>query len=156
MLSSRRLSRILVSVPLALFALVAATAAAPTATQKPTISGEPRYRSEVKCDPGEWNGAVSFDYSWVNVPGGFPLETKRTYTVEASEIDEKLYCEVTATDAGGETTEAISNPVTVRPAKLTFNAELSSPRSHTIRAEGRVRPRHAATGGLGRPLPRHQ
>ena len=117
MLSSRRFARVLVSVPLALFALVAATAAAPTAKQKPTISGEPRYRSEVRCDPGEWNGAVSFDYRWVTIPGGFAQGTKQTYRVEASTVDDELYCEVTATDAAGETTDAISVPVTVKPAK---------------------------------------
>ena len=133
--------------PLALFALVAATAAAPTAKEKPTISGEPRYRSELRCDPGEWNGAVSFDYRWVELPGGFAYGTRQTYRVEASAVDDELYCEVTATDAAGDTTDAISEPVTVRPAKYKFTAELSSPRSHTIRAEGRVRPRHAATGG---------
>jgi len=133
--------------PLALFALVAATAAAPTAKQPPTISGEPKYRSEVRCDPGEWNGAVSFDYRWVTFPGGDANGRMQTYRLDASDVDEELYCEVTATDAAGETTDAISEPVTGERAKHKFKAELSSPRSHTIRAEGRVKPRDAAKGG---------
>ena len=155
MLSTKRFSRVLVFIPLALFALVAVTAAAPTNKQEPTISGEPRYRSELKCDPGEWNGAVSFDYRWVLIPGGFPQGTNKTYRVEAPAVDDELYCEVTATDAAGDTTDAISEPVTVKPAKYKLNVELSSPRSHTIRAEGRVTPRDAATGGsvvLYRPV----
>jgi hypothetical protein len=144
-----RLSRNLVLLPLAaLFALGAAAVAAPTAQQPPTISGEPRYRSVLGCDPGAWAGAVSFGYRWVTVPGGsFDLGTEQTYTAEASTVGDELYCEVTATDAAGETAKAISEPVTVGPARYVHEATLSSPRSRTIRAQGRVTPRHAATGG---------
>ena len=38
--------------------------------------------------------------------------------------------------------------MTVGPARYKLKAELSSPSSHTIRAEGRVKPRDAATGGM--------
>jgi hypothetical protein len=88
-----------VAVPVAL--------AAPVSTTPPSIRGKVAFGETVGCDPGQWSGAVTFRYDWI--VNGSSRGSGRAFA-----IDDPYYkgyplaCQVTATDAAGESATASS------------------------------------------------
>lgn len=79
------------------------TPAAPANTALPVISGTPSVGSTITTSNGSWTGFPSpaFTYQWqlggVNIGGA----TTSSYTVQASDDDGLITCEVTATNTEG-------------------------------------------------------
>jgi hypothetical protein len=97
----------------ALFA--AATFGAPVAGKPPSISGTPALNSVLTCDNGSWSSdAVSFDYAWF-YSGGPQVASGQKLKVPSTLIGYNVVCQVTADDAHGATTTAISAPVLITP-----------------------------------------
>lgn len=120
-------------------AAVPAALAAPAATTPPSVSGAFAFGETVSCDPGQWSGAVSFSYDWI--VNGSSRGSGRTFA-----IDDPYYrayplaCQVTATDAAGESATA-SSPAGV-PALGRITVKVTSFRAAR---RGRI----VVTGRLG-------
>lgn len=93
----------------------------PTArnTAPPAIAGTSKEGRELVCDPGLWEGIVDgYSYAWRydGSVDGPPLATGRTYTPTGADVGRKLVCEVTATNAGGQSTARSAATGPVEPA----------------------------------------
>jgi hypothetical protein len=102
----------------------AASAAPPTNTGEPSISGLPEQGRNLSASTGSWSGTqpLSFAYQWVRCgsDGGRPDggdctvisgATKRTYELVRADVDFRLRVRVTASNSEGSSTAA-SNPTT--------------------------------------------
>jgi hypothetical protein len=86
---------------------------APTNSTQPSISGASAEAVTLTANPGTWNGSapISFQYQWLscdasganckNIPG----ETKKTYTVQSSDVGNTLRVKVIAGNRDGSNTE---------------------------------------------------
>ncbi len=134
-----RTSLLTLAASVAAVAVAPAALAAPAVTTPPSIRGEVRFGETVSCDPGQWSGAVAFRYDWMI--GGSSRGTGRTFA-----IDEPYYggvplsCQVTATDAAGESATA-SSPGVV-PGRGRISVKITSFRAAK---RGRI----VVTGKLG-------
>ena len=114
-----------------IFAAVA-SAAAPSNTSPPTISGTPKAGSTLTANDGSWtNAPTSFTYQWQRCAsdgracGDITAGTSKTYTPSTGDVGHALRVVVTAVNADGRTaaTSAPSEPIssangpsnTVRP-----------------------------------------
>ena len=92
-----------------------------TPSALPTISGNALVGSTLTISTnGTWTGAPTFVYEWYSGTTPIPLETNTpSYITQTSDVEKRVTCRVTATNAGGSTT-AISNDITP-VASATFN-----------------------------------
>jgi hypothetical protein len=102
----------------AIFAATA-TAAVPSNTAAPTISGTARQGQTLTASNGSWsNSPTSFTYQWqrCNIDGTGCADiadaTKQTYTLAAADVDHRVRVVVTATNADGHAA-ANSDPTEV-------------------------------------------
>jgi hypothetical protein len=115
-----------------IFAAVA-SAAAPSNTSSPTISGTPKVGSTLTANDGTWtNAPTSFTYQWQRCAsdgrgcGDLTSGTSKTYSPTTGDVGHALRVVVTAVNADGRTaaTSGATDPVdsangpsnTVRPA----------------------------------------
>lgn len=127
-------STVAVAVPVAL--------SAPVATTPPSVRGAFAFGETVSCDPGRWTGSpVAFGYDWI--VNGSSRGSGRTFA-----IDDPYYrayplaCQVTATDAAGESAIA-ATPAAV-PALGRLSVRITSfraARRGRIVVTGTVAPR---------------
>jgi hypothetical protein len=87
----------------------AASAAAPTNTGQPTISGREQQGRVLTATAGTWTGApTSFSYHWQRCLSdgtgcqSIPAAAGKTYTPVANDVGRTLRVVVTATNAGGQ------------------------------------------------------
>ncbi len=97
----------------------ATSAAVPTNTGTPTISGTPQENSVLSADHGAWSGSpTSYDYRWgrCNEHGDTCTDigsaTSDTYQLQQADIGHTLRVSVTATNVDGSA-EATSAPSAV-------------------------------------------
>lgn len=92
--------------------VVVVTEAPPTEVVAPAMSGTPEAGETLTTTNGQWSGATSFVYQWMN--NGVPIAgaTSSTYVVDVP-VDSVVYCRVGAVNAGG-VTYAASNSLHIR------------------------------------------
>src|SRR5881398_1824483 len=85
-----------------------ASAAAPSNTAAPTISGTARAGQTLTASNGTWsNSPTSFSYQWqrCNIDGSgcadIAAATKEMYALVAADVDHRVRVQVTATNADG-------------------------------------------------------
>jgi hypothetical protein len=87
----------------------------------PSIAGVAREGQTLTGSPGEWAGSPTFSYAWgrcdapVDECDLIPGATGHTYTVTTSDIGNRLFLQVTATNASGSSTEYSDITLIVRP-----------------------------------------
>lgn len=101
----------------------AATQAAPTNTEPPTIGGTPQVGKTLTARAGTWTGdPTDFDYAWRRCDadgGGCVLINnagERTYTLRPVDEDNTIRVRVTAQNADGRTTATSVPTAVIRPA----------------------------------------
>ena len=121
----------------------AASVAAPTNTEAPSISGSPIVGKDLTGDRGTWTGAGnSYTYVWqrcdTNGANCKPIsgETGTTHTLVSGDLGATIRFEVTASNADGKKTEAsnptgeVTNgtgvPASTAPPKITGNATVGT------------------------------
>ena len=102
------------------------TAAAPSNTSLPSISGSARDGSLLTASHGSWTGSpTSFAYQWLRCDAQAgncsPISgaTSKTYTVQTGDVGSRLRVQVTAADSSGSGV-AVSRPTD--PVKATGSA----------------------------------
>lgn len=91
----------------------AALGPAPTNVSPPTLTGSPVFGHTLTCDPGSWNGASAYTYTWLDdgVPG---LESSDpTYDAGLGDVGHRVACRVDATSPGDATGTATTRSVLV-------------------------------------------
>ena len=93
----------------------------PYAIDYPSISGVAREGQTLTGSPGQWAGSPTFTYAWgrcdapIDECGLIPGATGQTYTVTTSDIGNRLFLQVNATNVSGSSTEYSDVTVIVRP-----------------------------------------
>jgi hypothetical protein len=92
----------------------------PLLSGAPTIEGVPGKEvkggvGELTCSPGTWKGSPTFAYKWLS--DGKEIATGQDYTPVAADEGQALQCQVTATNAAGRSSVAVSRDLvgTVEP-----------------------------------------
>lgn len=81
---------------------------APVNTSAPVVSGTAREGSTLSCSTGSWdNEPTSYSYQWYYADGDVAIigATSSSYLVQAGDVGEEIYCVVTATNAGGSSSQ---------------------------------------------------
>ncbi len=102
------------------------TATPPANLEVPAIVGKAEVGSEVSCVVGLWSGRPPIEYSYRWLRDGVPVSgaARSSYMIRESAGGYMLVCEVTAMDAGGNTSaasepvEIVGPPVNVSPPTL--------------------------------------
>jgi PASTA domain len=87
----------------------------------PSVAGVAREGQTLTGSPGQWTGSPTFTYAWgrcdapIDECDLIPGATGQTYAVTTSDIGNRLYLEVTATNLSGSTTEYSDLTLIVRP-----------------------------------------
>jgi hypothetical protein len=84
----------------------------PVASAAPVISGSLTHPAVLTAtSPGTWsNTPTSYTYQWYNsYSGALPGATASTYTLQASDVGQNIAVHVTAHNAAGASTPAVSN-----------------------------------------------
>jgi hypothetical protein len=70
----------------------------------PKVSGEPEVGKELTCSQGEWTGSpTKYEYRWFKENVELPVQTiPNKYKVIGEDVGHKLFCSVTAENAGGK------------------------------------------------------
>lgn len=95
-----------------------ASAAAPTNTALPTISGTEQQGKTLTASPGTWTGSPSFSYRWQRCAadgtscGNIDNAASKTYRLTAADVGHAVRVVVTATNSDG-TSSASSKPTGV-------------------------------------------
>jgi hypothetical protein len=93
----------------------AAALSAPTPVKPPSISGRAAFGSVLTCNRGSWSpDAVSYSYAWTYGGGGPVFGTRAQWRADAARLDYAVVCQVTARDAHGVSTVAISPQVVIQ------------------------------------------
>jgi hypothetical protein len=97
-----------------------ATAAPPTNTTPPSVTGGAQAGSTVSCDPGQWSGdELDFSYQWLD-NGQTTGPTTQTWALTPALIGHQIACTVAATSLGSHiVATATSAPVTVTAPAIT-------------------------------------
>lgn len=80
---------------------------APTNTIAPVVTGTPAVGSVLTTSNGTWiNGPTSFTYQWWNIDTALPIvgATSFTYTLQQTDANTEIYCQVTGTNIAGSGT----------------------------------------------------
>jgi hypothetical protein len=126
--------------------LSATAAAAPVSTKAPSISGTPAYASTLTCEKGSWSpDAVSFDYAWTYSGGGPQIASGQKLHVAKTLVGYNVVCQVTAHDAQGATTAAVSPAVLITPGIPTVKITKVKPGHGSIEISGIAGPAAART-----------
>lgn len=89
-------------------------AGVPSNDAAPTVTGTARVGETVGCDTGLWsNGVDAFAYAWLRDGAVIGGATAASYALTAVDVDRRVACEVTATNAAGTSEPARSGAVTV-------------------------------------------
>ncbi len=92
-------------------AAVAISIRPPTSTARPRVSGTPEEGHKLTCAPGTWTGSpTKYEYQWVREESPIASATSSEYTLVGADVGVALYCDVTATNAGGSDSR-LSGPV---------------------------------------------
>jgi len=83
------------------------------------IVGSPQVGQSLTCEPGQWTGAPTVTYTFIDSPGGPTLQSgsSPTYTLSAGDVGQTVLCEVHAVNkhgSGSARTEA-SPPIEAVP-----------------------------------------
>jgi hypothetical protein len=98
--------------------------AAPVNTRPPSLVIEPGLGSRLEITPGTWSGATSFSYEYLRCPAGggapdgsqctpttgAPLSAPGVHLVVTADAGHSFRARVTATNAAGQKTTAVSAP----------------------------------------------
>lgn len=69
----------------------------------PEVSGEPKVGEELTCSQGEWTGSpTKYEYRWFKESEELLGQTTNKYKVIGGDVGHKLFCSVTAENAGGK------------------------------------------------------
>src|SRR5262249_37440574 len=99
--------------------VTAAAAPVPTNDTAPSISGTTEDGQTLTADQGQWsNSPTSYTYQWQTSSDGTSWsdingETGSTYDVQVGDVGNQIRVEVVAVNAGGSSTPADSDPVTI-------------------------------------------
>jgi secreted trypsin-like serine protease len=79
---------------------------APQQTSDTTISGTPEPGKTLTCDAGDWDGGADTTYQFgaytdTDIIALTPAQGQSTYTVDQSDVDTEIFCEVKVSNAGG-------------------------------------------------------
>ena len=94
----------------------------PTNSRAPVLTGQAIVGSELRCEPGSWEGASSLAYGFRRVaPGGSPILVTAgspTYVPTAADVGSQILCFETATNSFGsaEASSAAVGPVVAAAA----------------------------------------
>lgn len=111
----------------------AATAAAPSNTTAPTITGTPAVGQTLTAQDGTWtNSPTSYSYQWMRCNGGgkkcasISGATQKTYTLVSADAGATIKVQVTATNASGSSS-ATSAPT----ASVATGSSSAAPKNTT-------------------------
>lgn len=102
--------------------------AAPSLMGDPSISGTARMGQTLTGSPGQWTGSPNFAFAWgrcdapVDECDLIPGATGQTYTVTSADVGNRLFLQVTATNAGGSSFGYSDVTLIVRPSGPTNTA----------------------------------
>jgi len=76
---------------------------APVNTVAPVVTGTPAVGSVLTTTDGTWIGSPTFTYQWYTVSTALPIAgaTSTTYTLQQTDADTEVYCQVTGTNIAG-------------------------------------------------------
>jgi hypothetical protein len=81
-----------------------------------SISGEPRSGEQLTCDTSGWsNSPTNFTYRWLRDGLQPAVGSSQFYFVKAADVGHDLVCKVVASNLGGNSVAATSDPVTIVP-----------------------------------------
>jgi hypothetical protein len=108
--------------------------AAPSNTSLPTIPSSGHPNDVVTCNPGSWTDSPTFAYSWTQDGAVIASQVAQTFTLHDADVGHQIRCVVVAHNAGGDSTPATSNslsvtataPATVAPSNTTLPSIPSS------------------------------
>lgn len=108
----------------------AATAAAPTNTTPPTITGTPKVGQTLTASNGTWSNApTEYTYTWLrcNTSGAScvsaPNGTQKTYTLVGADSGHQMRVRVTASNADGSAAAQSDPTATVTPSAVPRNTD---------------------------------
>lgn len=93
----------------------------PSPITYPSVAGVAREGQTLTGSPGQWTGSPTFTYAWgrcdapIDECDLIPGATGQTYAVTTSDIGNRLFLEVTATNVSGSSTEYSDVTLIVRP-----------------------------------------
>ena len=100
---------------------------APVNTSPPTVSGSPQTGQTLTAGTGAWSeGPTAYEYEWRRCATGesgctaIPGATSQSYLVGSADVGSTLRVSVTASNAAGSSSPAISAPTAVVQAVQTF------------------------------------
>ena len=118
------------------------TAAAPSNTSLPSISGSARDGSLLTASPGSWNGSpTGFLYQWLHCDTqagnctSISGATSKTYTVQTSDVGGRIRVQVTASNSSGSGV-AVSRPTDIVSATGSAPKNTSPPTISGMTQEG--------------------
>jgi len=84
---------------------------APVNTVAPIVTGTPAVGSVLTATNGTWIGSPTFTYQWYTVSTTLPIAgaTSTTYTLQQTDADTEVYCQVTGTNIAGSGTGNSNN-----------------------------------------------
>ncbi len=111
----------------------AASAAAPSNTTPPTVSGTPQAGKTLTADPGQWTGSpTGYSYQWQRCDktgaacAGVSGANQRLYDLSSRDVGNTLRVKVTATNGSGSNS-ATSVPTAVIGARTSLPAPTGCP-----------------------------
>lgn len=127
--------------------LTAATAPGELAlTAAPTVTGTPQVGVQLSATSGTWSTSASYTYQWQDSRGAIAGATRPTYTPPAAELGQPLQVVVTATRAGYNTAQGVSQ-ATAAVSPGTFDIQ----QGPTISGDAQVDSTLEATAGSWSP-----
>ncbi|HET7311791.1 MAG TPA: hypothetical protein VFJ17_10755 [Mycobacteriales bacterium] len=98
--------------------------APPINVTRPVISGTARLGKTLTCSDGTWQRSpTSYTRRWYRNGAAISGATARTHVVVSADLQRKLTCAVTATNAGGSSPPAVSLAVVVRATTVLTERE---------------------------------
>jgi hypothetical protein len=113
---------------------------APSSSVAPSIEGSAAVGATLACRPGSWsNRPTAVTYRWQRGADGTPLATGSSYTVQAADAGQRLWCVVRASNSAGSA-EARSGVDVAPPSSGPDPGTTSPPPAPQDTSAPRVRP----------------
>lgn len=123
--------------------------AVPVNSVAPVVSGTAAVASTLSCTTGTWsNSPSSYAYQWLRDGSNIGSATSSTYLLDEDDLDADISCRVTASNASGAGTPAVSNevgPIAEEGATAPYPLYTSFDRNEL--------PFHTASGSWGAQVP---